>query len=239
MLRALLLIAALALTPTDAPALLAEAEAAVAAASAGLRVTADVTAGSETLTVQVDLQERAARLTVQAPAARQGEVLLLVGERLWYTRPGLLRPAPISAQQALQGAATNRDVVFLLTRAKDAYDAALSGTETVDGTPTRVLQLTARTAEAPYPRVRVWIADDPRRVLRLVFQDSKGQDLRQADLRWGGSVVIDGKTWPFPTGATVRDLRRAGAPTVVTWRDPVAMGFPADHFKPEALRSPP
>jgi len=66
-------------------------------AQAGLTVRVKVDDGKEAMLALVRTSGESLRIDVEGPAARVGEVLLYAGGRWWFCKPGLRRPAPVSA----------------------------------------------------------------------------------------------------------------------------------------------
>src|SRR5512147_1226135 len=92
----------------------------------------------------------------QEPVRFKGSKILQVDRNMWMTRPGLSKPIPISPRQRMSGQASNGDIAA--TNYAADYDAQLNGTETLDGEPCYVLDLTARHKRATYDKVRYWVS---------------------------------------------------------------------------------
>ena len=110
-----------------------------------------------------------------------GRKALTLGEKMWLIVPGAEHPVPITANQRLMGGASFGDVARL--RFADDFDAAVRpGTEKVGDRVCRVLDLTARSPKAPYPKVTLWLDADgapeplPR---KLVFRLPSGKEARE------------------------------------------------------------
>jgi hypothetical protein len=121
-----------------------------------------------------------------------GRKALTLGEKMWLIVPGAEHPVPITANQRLMGGASFGDVARL--RFADDFDAAVRpGTEKVGGRVCRVLDLTARSPKAPFPKVTLWIDAEgetlPRKVL---FRLPSGKDARE--VTFTKFTKVQGKT---------------------------------------------
>lgn len=109
----------------------------------------------------------------------EGRKALTVGQKMWLIVPGAEHPVPVTANQRLMGGASFGDVARI--RFAEDFTAVLRpGTETVDGRPCAVLDLTAVSPAAPYPRVRLWIdAAGERLPRKLLFFLPSGMEARE------------------------------------------------------------
>lgn len=108
-----------------------------------------------------------------------GRKALTVGEKMWLLVPGAENPVPITPNQRLMGGASFGDVARM--RFAEDFTATLRpGTETVGGHVCRVLDLTARSPRAPYPKVTLWLdAEGERLPRRLLFFLPSGKEARE------------------------------------------------------------
>lgn len=233
---AVMLSAAPALADETSDALLAEAQAGRAAVQQGLKVRVDLEHldGSKHESAAFDVAVRGddVRIEVRAPAERAGEILLLTSGKAWFSRPGLKRPTPVSRQQVLGGRAKAGDLLLALSRLDTLYSAATAGHEALGGVDCLVLVLTSRSPDAPSPAAKAWLSAD-HRLLQLVLLETSGKVDKTATVAWGGAVVIEGKSLPFPTGMTL--LEAGGARTTVRYGAPVAGTLPEALFLPASL----
>ena len=109
----------------------------------------------------------------------EGRKALTVGEKMWLIVPGAEHPVPVTANQRLMGGASFGDVARI--RFAEDFTAVLRPeTETVDGRACAVLDLTAVSPKAPYPRVRLWIdAAGERLPRKLLFFLPSGKEARE------------------------------------------------------------
>ena len=136
------------------------------------------TNGSAEFEIYVKGQEKS--LIVFRGGSNNGRRVLTVGDRMWLMVPGASRPVPITANQRLMGGASIGDVARLRF-ASDYKAAARPETETVDGRACRVLDLTAKSPKAPFPKVTLWYDEAARVPARIVFALVSGKPARQVD----------------------------------------------------------
>ena len=85
-----------------------------------------------------------------------GRKALTVGDKMWLLVPGAEHPVPITANQRLMGGASFGDVARIRF-AEDFTAVARPGTERIGDHDCRVLDLTAVSTKAAYPRVTMWL----------------------------------------------------------------------------------
>jgi hypothetical protein len=134
--------------------------------------------GSADFEIYVKGQDKS--LIVFRGGSNSGRRVLTVGDRMWLMVPGASRPVPITANQRLMGGASIGDVARLRF-ATDYAATARPGTEAVNGRTCRVLDLSAKSPRAPFPRVTIWYDEASRVPARIVFALVSGKAARQVD----------------------------------------------------------
>jgi hypothetical protein len=111
---------------------------------------------------------------------------------MWLIVPGAEHPVPITANQRLMGGASFGDVARL--RFADDFDAAVRpGTEKVGDRVCRVLDLTARSPKAAFPKVTLWIdAEGETLPRKVIFKLPSGKDARE--VTFTKFTKVQGKT---------------------------------------------
>ncbi|HTO87506.1 MAG TPA: outer membrane lipoprotein-sorting protein [Thermoanaerobaculia bacterium] len=103
-----------------------------------------------------------------------GRKILNVGEKMWLIVPGASRALPITPNQRLLGGASVGDVARVQF-AQDFKAAVRPGVEDIHGRPCRIVDLTAKSERAPYPRVVLWFDEKERVPCRLLFALPSGK----------------------------------------------------------------
>jgi len=111
-----------------------------------------------------------------SPASEKGKSLLMIGEDLWIYLPKVKKPVRIPLNQRLVGDVSNGD----MARANFAndYDATLSGTETVNGKESYVLDLVAKSPNKTYNKIKYWVAKADNRPVQAEFFTVSGKSLK-------------------------------------------------------------
>jgi hypothetical protein len=139
----------------------------------------------------------------QEPVRFKGSKILQVERSMWMTRPGLSKPIPISPRQRMSGQAANGDIAA--TNYAGDYDAEMAGTESVDGEPCHVLNLTAKHKRATYDKIRYWVSEKRVVGVKAEFYSVSGKLLKTARFEYGNSIEHEGKRIPFINKMTIRD----------------------------------
>jgi hypothetical protein len=207
-------------------------------AKAGLSVHVRGQVGREAFAVLIRTRGDDQRINVEAPLSRAGEVLLFARGRLWYHRPGLKRPATISMSQSLGGGATVGELLLALKGLRKDYKAVSQAADVVEGQATTRLELSAASPLAPWPRLRVWIVDKPRRVVRAAVLDGRGQPVRTMNIAWENTITSNGARRPFPSKFSVEERDGRDRTAVLYYDAPVPGEQPAGLFSPAELGKP-
>ncbi len=144
-----------------------------------------------------------------------GRKILTNGDKMWLLVPGASNPLPITANQRLMGGASVADVARL--RFAEDYDATVRPGTEVDGRATRVLDLTAKSPQAAYPKVVLWYDEAARRPAKVAFYLPSGKEAKEVVFAAFGTS--HGKT--TVTRMDIRDLlgRDSNVVTRLEYRD--------------------
>lgn len=198
----------------------------------GLVWTVTLTAAGDgeerTQTIEVKARGDDVLATFLAPPRIKGQKVLMAGRNMWFLKPGLSRPVPISPRQKLMGEAANGDLAS--TNYAGDYDGAIQGEEAVDGEPCYVFDLTARTKTVTYDRIVYWVSK-PRLVgVKADFYTVSGKRFKSAEFRYGHDIVTGGETIPFVSRMVIRDALRPEAVTTLEYADIEVKSLPDATF---------
>jgi hypothetical protein len=133
--------------------------------------------GSADFDIYIKGRDRA--LIVFRGGKNDGRKALTVGEKMWLLVPGAENPVPITANQRLMGGASFGDVARMRF-AEDFTGTVRPGTEKIGERVCRVVDLTAVSPKAPYPRVTLWLdAEGERLPRKLLFFLPSGKEARE------------------------------------------------------------
>lgn len=164
----------------------------------------------------------------QAPARLKGETLLFNDRILWFFKPGLKKPVPISARQRLSGQAANGDIAST-NYARD-YEGTVVGEDTIAGKPAWTLELQARTKNVTYDKIRYWVDKEKRVGVKADFLTLKGETFKSATFEYENMLKNAGKTFPFVSKMTIVDTVTTGNTTVIHYTSPSPEAHPDSTF---------
>src|SRR5262249_11314919 len=125
-------------------------------------------------------------------------------------------PVPITPNQRLLGGASMADVARL--RFAEDYTATLRAEpETVNGKTCKVLDLTAKSNKAAYPKVVLWMDEGQKLPVRILFSLAWGRDAKEVTSTKFGKMA--GKT--VVAEMEIKDLlaSESGSVTRLEYRD--------------------
>ena len=135
-------------------------------------------------------QERTIRVTARTfnslaeflePSNVRGQKMLMLDRNMWFTKPGLSKPVPISPRQKLLGGAANGDIAA--TNYAGDYKVVHSAMDTANGEACYLFDLEAVDKKTTYDKIRYWISKE-----RLIGAQGRvlygfGQALQDRHLR--------------------------------------------------------
>ena len=110
------------------------------------------------------------------PAASKGQEMLRVGDNLWVYMPNLKRALRIASRDSFQGGDFSNGDVLRVNYVAD-YSAKRVDS---DDASLFALELAAKSSEATYDRIKLWITKDKRLPARAEYYAESGKLLRSA-----------------------------------------------------------
>jgi hypothetical protein len=107
-----------------------------------------------------------------------GRKVLTDGPRMWLLIPGASRPIPVTPNQRLVGGASMADVASLRF-ASDYTASLLPKPETEGGKTFPVVELTAKSPVAPFPRVVMWWNESENLPYKAIFSLPSGMAAKE------------------------------------------------------------
>ena len=130
-----------------------------------------------------------------SPPRVKGRKLLMLDRNMWFVKPGLRKPVPISPRQKLMGGASNGDIAS--TNYAGDYKVADTFRERVDGEPCYLLDLTAISKKATYDRIKYWISERRMVGVKAEFFTISGKMFKSATMEYENSIMMQGKPHAF------------------------------------------
>lgn len=153
-----------------------------------------------------------------APPKYKGNKLLMLDNNMWFHKPGLSKPIPISMRQKLMGKASYGDVAS--TNYAEDYEAKQLADETVDGEPCYVFDLKARSTRTTYDRIKYWVSKARQVGVKAEYYTLSGKRFKSATMEYGNTVSVDGKERPFISQIKIFDELMSGDVTLLKMSDP-------------------
>lgn len=141
--------------------------------------------------------------TLTAPAKVKNQKLLMVDRNMWFAKPGLKKPVPISARQRLVGGIAYGDIAS--TNYAQDYSAMKLEGETIAGEACFVFELTAKTKKATYDKIKYWISKQQALGLKAEYYTVSGKLIKSAMFEFANTVHYDGSDHPFISKMTISD----------------------------------
>ena len=160
---------------------------------------------------------RNTRVEYTAPAKSKGQLVLMRDRNMWFSRPGLQKPVPISPRQRLSGQASNGDIAS--TDYSGDYAATLASEETIAGDRCAVLDLTAKSKNTTYDRIRYWVSIDRKVGVKADFLTVSGKRFKSATFEYNNRIHFEGRSYPFVSRMVITDAINPAAVSVLSYRD--------------------
>jgi hypothetical protein len=157
------------------------------------------------------------RVDYTAPEKIKGQRVIMVGRNMWFSRPGLQRPVPISPRQRLIGQAANGDIAA--TNYASDYNAKAVGSEQVGNESCVLFELTAKEKNVTYDRIRYWVSEKRKVGVKAEFYTVSGKLFKTASFDYGNTIEYEGLRIPFVSRMVILDALDARNVTTLEYRD--------------------
>ena len=150
------------------------------------------------------------------PAKVKGSKVLMVDHNMWYTKPGVKKPVPISPRQKLIGGAANGDIAA--TNYADDYEPISLSDETINGEICYVFNLKAATKKATYDQIKYWISKDRKVGVKAEYYTVSGKLFKSAVFEYNNHISKDDPSL-FISKMTISDSLVQGNVTSLIFKD--------------------
>lgn len=151
------------------------------------------------------------------PPKSKGSKLLMLDNNMWFHKPGLSKPVPISMRQKLMGKASYGDVAS--TNYAEDYEATRLPDETKDGVECYVFDLKAHSSKATYDRIMYWVAKDRLLGVMADYYTLSGKRIKSARMAYDSTVTVAGRRRPFISRISIYDELMSDDATILSMRD--------------------
>lgn len=150
-----------------------------------------------------------------SPPKVKGGKLLMIDRNMWFMKPGLRKPVPISPRQKLMGGAANGDIAS--TNYAGDYEPVSVSDDTVNNEPCYLLDLKSINKKATYDRIRYWVLKERLVGVKSDFFTVSGKRFKSATFEYDNSIMIDGRPRPFVSRMVIMDAVIKGNTTTMTY----------------------
>ncbi len=190
---------------------------------AGVEWTVEVseTDGADSTNRTIEVKARGFDMIAETirPARQKGYKLLLVQNNMWFYKPGLSKPIPVSLRQKLTGQAANGDIAS--TNYAEDYEVVATESVTLDGQDCYLYSLKAANRSVTYEHIQYWISKEALLGLRADYYTSSGKKLlKTARMQYENTVEIAGEPHAFISEMTISDAINTDLETKLTFTLP-------------------
>jgi Outer membrane lipoprotein-sorting protein len=130
-----------------------------------------------------------------SPARNKGDLLLMVKGNMWFYKPGLSKPVPISRRQKLMGDAAFGDIAA--TNYAEDYEVVSMEPQSLEGVPCYVFQLHSINKKTTYDNIQYWVESERLVGIRAEYMTVSGKMFKTATMEYEQSVEQQGEPRPF------------------------------------------
>ena len=189
---------------------------------------------TQSRTLQVKARDRNSLATFLAPARVKGRMLLMLDRNMWFVKPGLRKPVPISPRQKLSGGAANGDIAS--TNYAGDYEAQYVSDERVGETDCYLFDLLSNNRKATYDRIRYWISKDRNVGVKAEFYTVSGKLLKTALFEYDNVLRTDAEKRPFVSRMVITDAVLPEDITTMIYSEVAVKEIPDSVFNLNLLR---
>lgn len=169
------------------------------------------------------------------PARRKGQLLVQVNSNMWFYKPELSKPVPVSQRQKLLGLAANGDIAS--TNYAEDYEILNFEEIEFEGKPCYLFTLKAKTKNATYSRIKYWVRNQPYQGVQAEFYTSSGNKLlKSARMEYDNQILTPDGDLLFISRMIIHDELMSDDTTTLNFSNPELHPIPAHIFNLNLLR---
>jgi outer membrane lipoprotein-sorting protein len=153
------------------------------------------------------------------PANVKGQKLLMQDRNMWFSKPDLSKPVPISPRQKLMGSASNGDIAA--TNYAGDYKIVHTSEDTVKDEPCIVMDLQAIDNKATYDKIKYWISKERLVGLQAEFYTVSGKMFKTAVFEYKNTVTVNEKPREFISKMTITNAIMKNDVTTILYGKPI------------------
>lgn len=185
-------------------------------------------------TLKIQARDRNSLAEFLAPARIKGRKLLMLDRNMWFIKPGLKKPVPISPRQKLAGGAANGDIAS--TNYAGDYKPEAVSDDTFNGDECYYFNLVSDNKRVTYDRISYWINKKNKLGVKAEFYTVSGKLLKTAVFEYDNTIDVDGETRPFVSKMVITDAVVAENITTMIYENVRVKNIPDSAFNLNLLR---
>jgi hypothetical protein len=130
-----------------------------------------------------------------SPPKVKGRKLLMIDRNMWFVKPGLRKPVPISPRQKLIGGASNGDIAS--TNYAGDYKVTTASEALFNEEPCYLYDLTATNKRATYDRIKYWISKKRLVGVKADFFTVSGKMFKSATFEYNNRIMVQDEPRAF------------------------------------------
>jgi outer membrane lipoprotein-sorting protein len=154
-----------------------------------------------------------------APSNVRGQKLLMQDRNMWFAKPGLSKPVPISPRQKLMGSASNGDIAA--TNYAGDYKIIKTEEGKFNNEACVIMDLQAMDSRATYDKIRYWISRERMVGLKAEFFTVSGKMFKSATFEYENSIGISNQPREFISKMIINSALIKDDVTVIKYSPPV------------------
>ena len=168
------------------------------------------------------------------PPKSKDQKILMIDRNMWFVKPGLSKPVPISPRQKLMGGAANGDIAS--TNYAGDYEADSITDETLNEELCYVLDLKATNKKTTYDRIRYWVSKKRMVGVKADFFTISGKLFKSAVFEYGNTIMSGDNSMPFVSRMIITDAVMKDHVTTLTYGKVTIKDIPDSAFNLNLLR---
>ena len=120
---------------------------------------------------------------------------------MWFIKPGLSKPVPISPRQKLLGGASNGDIAS--TNYAGDYTIQSFTQDQFNNEPCFLYELKAKNKKVTYDKIRYWVSKKRKIGLKAEFFTLSGKMFKTAFFEYNHTIALNGEERPFVSKMTI------------------------------------
>ncbi len=172
--------------------------------------------------------------TILSPLEEKGQKALRVNRTLWFIKPGLSAPYPISPRELLTRGVTYGDIATV--DYANEYEASLLPEQVIGNELCYVFDLKTKNPHAMYPQLKHWISKKRLLGVKTEFFLVSGKMLKSATFEHKNVVLIRDQKYPFPSTMVVTEVLMSQNVSTLTFSEPTLLKIPDSTFDVNLLK---